>query len=266
VTDWLVTATCFAAVWQLWRHGRGKPKPRWYLCYMGVFVAEGLSCFGGGFMWGWGLNKLYYPSTVSGPKDIAALVTMTSGMAAEGLFLILTHLALRADVGEAGFGRWKKAVGICTLACCAFPLLVVYMDWPYNVALQEIHFLPVGVAAISSSSVAYAYDSRGSAFQGHWRTLCLGSFLLLIGAAVFGIPDNDCTGRSCITEYLPWESSPCRWYTAVPKGSSCPLPEWFNHSAVMHCFAIISCIVTTVGVQGLLESGWEPGCQKPSID
>lgn len=103
-------------------------------------------------------------------------------------------------------------------------------------------------------------------FSGPLENDCLGSLLLLIGAAVFGILDNDCTGQSCLTEYLPWESSPCRWYTADPKGHSCPLPEWFNHCAVMHCFAIASCIITTLGVQGLLESGWEPGCQKLNID
>jgi len=266
VTDWLVTTTCVAVVWQLRRHASGKPKPRWYLCYMGAFVAEGISCFGGGFMWCWGLNKLYYPSTLNGPKDIAALVTMTSGMAAEGLLLILTHLALRADVSEASFGRWVKVIGLSILGCCGFPFIVIYMDWPYNIALQAIHFLPIGVVAITSSSTAYMYSCGGSPFQGPWRLLCLGSFILLTGAAIFGIPDNDCTGRSCITEYLPWESSPCRWYTADPKGSSCPLPEWFNHSAVMHCFAIASCIITTLGVQGLLDSGWEPGCQKPNID
>lgn len=262
LTDWGVAVTCLIAVCSLHFHAAGKSKPRWYLCHMSVFVAEGLACFGGGFMWSWGINKFSaYPRTL-GAADLLVSFMMIVGMATEGLLLILTHFALRPDMSDASFATCFKCIGLCCFLCCMWYWLVACMDWPFNVALQELNVLPCGLLSMLFSCIANVRATEDAIRGASWRKLLIGVLLNLAGAVALSVVDNDCTGVSCITEYLPWESSPCRYATTVPQGASCPLPEWFNHSAIMHLFAIASCIVSVLGLQGLLDCCWEPGSSK----
>lgn len=257
LTDWGVAFACFIGMLVLHWHSSGKSRPPYYLCFMGVFLAEGVACFGGGFMWSSGTNKVSeYPRDLSA-SELFVNFLMIVGMAAEGLMLILTHIALRDGIDWGSFLVCSKWVGVAFVGCCSFYWLVALMDWPFNVALQLVNTLPCGLLLMLFSCVSNLRESSDAVEVQSWCQVCAGIVLNLIGAAVLGVLDNDCTGISCITEYIPWESSPCRYAVAVPHGASCPLPEWFNHSAIMHVCAIASCVVTVRGLRGLLDCGWQ---------
>lgn len=262
LTDWLCSAACLIGVFTLYRHGSQQQMPRWYLCFIGVYLSEGLACFGGGFMWASGANKhARHMDELTFGQHVVCSVMML-GMVAEGLWLILTSRAMRMNSEDASFVSWAWPEKTAFTVCVALYFIGCAVGMPLTVAYQFLSILAVGLAGSLVSCLMAQLGSSSSAERACWGQLVLGVSLNLVGAIELGLLDNDCTGAGCITEPLPWESSPCRFGSANPPGSSCPLPECFNHAAVMHLLATVSCGVCVPALCTLLDLAWDPRVMK----
>mmetsp|Transcript_40924 Transcript_40924/g.73976 ORF Transcript_40924/g.73976 Transcript_40924/m.73976 type:complete len:281 (-) Transcript_40924:150-992(-) len=255
ITDWMLSAVSLAGAWKLHQHPG--QHPRWYSAFVWAYLSEGLSCFMGGFMWGSGTNVM--PSPLP-PLHAAVAGGMIIGMAGEALALILAFRLLKGtEVDGLGPVTFWAA---CTKAVFVFVVFYVYVGWWCNVGVSWL-LLPcmlLGIAfpLMMEPGIKHSQgNSLDSAVQS-WRLILCGNVLNLTGAIVLGALDGDCTGSYCFGEPLPLLPKPCPFVLAKPPGSSCPLPLWFNHGAVMHVFAMAACVVSTRGLAGLLDCNWTP--------
>eukprot|EP00931_Biecheleriopsis_adriatica_P003820 TRINITY_DN105581_c0_g1_i1.p1 TRINITY_DN105581_c0_g1~~TRINITY_DN105581_c0_g1_i1.p1 ORF type:complete len:275 (-),score=46.96 TRINITY_DN105581_c0_g1_i1:28-852(-) len=263
LTDWGVAATCFAGLLLLSGGSDGRRLPRWYKCVMGVYLSEGLACFAGGFMWASGANKHANFMGELSWVSYAACCPMILGMAAEGIFLILASRALSNPCEDTPFLSWARLEMSCLAVCSALYFMGCWLNMSFTLTYQFLAPLAFGLAKFLLECIrAYQRSAAASLEASCWLRVLAGAALNMLGAAVLGLLDNDCTGIRCITEPLPWESSPCRYGTAVPPGSSCPLPEWFNHAAAMHVLAIFSAILAVPSLLKLRDLPVEVKAQK----
>ncbi|CAE8720147.1 unnamed protein product [Polarella glacialis] len=265
LTDWSVSIASFLTLLVLYRKSCGRQHvPRWYRCLMGVYLSEGNACFGGGFMWASGINKRAHHLGQLTLGQHAACCLMVLGMVAEGLCLILTSRALlrTSEEEKSSFISWAWPEAAAFAACCGLHAIGCLTSVSVTTPLQFLGVLAVGLAFFWCTCFKIWQVSGNAAERSCWSQLLGGATLNLIGAALLGMMDNDCTGLGCITELLPWESSPCRFGIATPPGSSCPLPEWFNHAAVMHVLAVVSCVASVPALCKLLDLSWEPHAGK----
>lgn len=266
ITDWLTAAVFFYGAWSLSCTSRksGRIFPRWYGAYFVACVSGGLSCVSGGFMWGWGINKRADEMTV---LDMAICDGVILGMFGEALALIAAWLGFRGDVGDRSFksfSHFAVLLWMGTLVWTAYGHLTgVSNSWLLLpcASMGPALLCLVTLAGKNALGGESAPGPIAEISQDNWMKIFVGSICNLIGAVALGALDNDCTGMYCITEKLPWESSPCRW-NLEPRGHKCPLPEDFNHAAVMHVFAIIGILLSASGVQGLFTCGWDENYTK----
>lgn len=255
LTDWGVSAACLVSLLVLQQHSAAKRRiPRWYWMFMLVYLAEGIACFAGGFMWSSGTNKTCRLMAELPPLVHMWCFIMIQGMAAEGLGLIMASRELGASSeGSRSFVSQALPETLALGVCCVFYGVALVAGASISIIYQFLLPLAAGLGAISTALTRRIRSCENSKERGLWTQLLVGHSLNLVGAAALGLLDNDCTGLGCITEFVPWESNPCRFGTANPVGSSCALPEWFNHAAVMHTTAILSCAVTVPALCGLLD-------------
>jgi len=263
LTDWLLAATCLFGAWRLQKYSKtlGVP-PRWYVFFMWAYVSEGASCICGGFLWSTGVNFKQHSSEYTW-LDLCIVSGTVIGMTLEAVALIAASQALTKNMDMTSFQVWVLAFRSVLI------LLVVYMVWlfaieaPGSCFLQPCSLLAAAFPLLLQPCYKHARAS-GTTPGGKtsadfaWRNVTLGNVLSLAGLVLLAGLDNTCSGASCITEYLPWETSPCRWNSVVPKGASCPLPMWFNHAALMHILCACGCAVSVSGLLGLAECKWEP--------
>jgi len=213
-------------------------------------------------MWAGGVNKrLSFMHEFPAAQQVACGAMML-GMVAEGLFLILTcrELWTSSDSGSLAAKALPEVLVLAGLG--VFYCIGCAINLPFWAMYQFLHFLALGLVAMAVACFNEAANCSSSLERSCLWRLFMGESLNLGGAAVLTLLDNDCTGVSCITEPFPWESSPCRFGVVEPPGSTCPLPEWFNHGAVMHALAIVSCAICVPALCTLLECGWEPRSRK----
>mmetsp|Transcript_23377 Transcript_23377/g.51632 ORF Transcript_23377/g.51632 Transcript_23377/m.51632 type:complete len:311 (+) Transcript_23377:68-1000(+) len=259
ITDWVLAAVCFYSFAAMRQHARAstRPTPQWYRSFEWAFLSEGFSCFFGAFMWLSGANQNSRIHIV----DFVQACPMIVGMAGEALALLLVANTMRTTMKPKTFEAFGYALAAAIVMAFFYVGFIYFGGLPVSLTLQPCTLLavafPLLLVRCLENSFGEAAGASGAA-RSHWRRLLAGTVLNLCGAASLGTMDNDCTGRSCISEFLPWESSPCRWVTAEPMGSTCPLPEWFNHAAVMHIFCIVACFLSVSALCGLLDCNWEP--------
>jgi len=218
-----------------------------------VYVAEGIACFAGGFVWSSGGSKIYRLMEEMPPLLHIWSFLMVQGMAAEGFGLILASRELGTNSESKAFVSQALPETLALGVSCALHGVALVAGASISLGLLLVLPLAAGLGAISTTLTRRIRSCESSKERGLWTQLLVGHSLNLAGAAVLALLDNDCTGLSCITEYMPWESSPCRFGTSSPAGASCILPEWFNHAAVMHTTAILSCAVCVPALCGLLD-------------
>ena len=210
-------------------------------------------------MWSWGTNKHLYHTRDLDLSEHVVCFFMIIGMYAEGLMLILASIAIRSCDGKP-LAVWTCRITVVLIGGMAFYVCAAVANSRCSIVLQLLLVLPVGIgraALVCAGNMMKTVPAQASSpEQTYWRWLFTGAVLNLAGAGVLAGMDNDCTAPSCITELLPWSPQPCRFATASPPGSSCPLPEWFNHAAIMHVLAIASCGCCAVGLRGLFDSGF----------
>jgi len=255
LTDWGVSAACGLSLLVLHRHGAPRRRhggaPRWYDCFMYVYVAEGVACLAGGFMWSSGANKTCALMGELEPATQMWCFLMIQGMCAEGLALILASRELAG--GSEGQALLPRALPetMAFAASCILYGLALASGASISLIYKFLTPLAAGIVCISVALARKISGAETSDERRLWTQLLAGQSLNAVGAVVIASLDNDCTGLGCITEGLPWESSPCRYGLAEPAGHGCPLPEWFNHAAVMHSAAILSCAVCVPALRGL---------------
>jgi len=197
--------------------------------------------------------------------DMVFFDGVSLGMFGNALSLVAANVGFRGDVGDRSFKTFAQFLTLVWMATASWMAYGHY-------AGVHVSFLLLPCASMGPALVCLTYLAGKHALGGgsaaapiadisqmNWMKIFLGSACNLIGAAAMGALDNDCTGMYCITEKLPWESSPCRW-NIEPRGHKCPLPEDFNHAAVMHVFAIIGVLLLVSGVEGLFMCGWDESC------
>eukprot|EP00930_Biecheleria_cincta_P076777 TRINITY_DN63999_c0_g1_i1.p1 TRINITY_DN63999_c0_g1~~TRINITY_DN63999_c0_g1_i1.p1 ORF type:complete len:274 (+),score=26.95 TRINITY_DN63999_c0_g1_i1:148-969(+) len=263
LTDWGVSRACLVSLLVMYSRCRSRPTtPFWYYCFMSVYVMEGLACFGGGFMWSSGVNKhATHVGSLTAPQHVVCAIMMM-GMVAEGLCLIMTSRELCRTTGKDSFISVLTPEGSALGVICIVYGLGCVANMSITMTYQLLAILAVGLAAMAAACFNEASRAADSSERACLWQLFGGQSVNLVGAAVLGLLDNKCTGVGCLTEPLPWEKSPCAFGTATPVGSTCPLPEWFNHAAVMHSLAIVSCTICVPALYTLLEIGWEPSARK----
>jgi len=209
-------------------------------------------------MWASGISKWATHMGQFTPFQHLACAVMMLGMVAEGLCLILTSRELKTPSDNTSLARQVRPEALAFAAACAAYCSGCMANMPIWLTFQFLLVLPVGIVAMGATCFNAATSAKDSVERGCLWRLLGGESLNLVGAALLGLLDQACTGVGCITEPLPWEASPCVFGTVDPVGSTCPLPEWFNHAAVMHILAIVSCAVCVPELCTLLEMGWEP--------
>lgn len=257
LTDWGVSAACCLSLLALHRHGASRRRqghaPRWYDCFMCVYAAEGISCLAGGFMWSSGANKTCVLMAELEPATQMWCFLMIQGMCSEGLGLILASRELMCCSEGSPFLSQAMPETLTLAASCVLYGLALAGGASISLIYKFLMPLAAGLASVSVAFSRKISSSKSAEERRLWTRLLAGQSLNVFGAVVTAGLDNDCTGLGCITEGLPWESSPCRYGLSEPVGSSCPLPEWFNHAAVMHSTAILSCAVCVPALCGLLD-------------
>lgn len=221
-------------------------------------MAGSVACVCGCVMWAMELN-FKHPHELE-VWQVVVGDGMALGMFGEALGLLAACMGMSPLVDDRSFNRWAQISVLLELLCCIY--LVVGHMTGLSISYLLLPCASIGAALGALVCLAGAHSwglvAASSEARVGWRWVFVGSVLTLVGAAVLGAWDSDCAGPYCFTESFPWESSPCRWNTASPQGSSCPLPEVFNHAAVMHTFAIVGVTLMSHGLQGLLACGWEP--------
>jgi len=185
-------------------------------------------------------------------------------MAGEALAIMLACRLLKGSE-ECSWGPvslWAALTKISFAAVVVF----IYVGYMSNIGVSWllVPCMLLGIAFPLLMEPGY-YNSQGDGKDPAvkaWRSVFGANCLNLTGAIVLGALDGDCTGWYCFSEPLPLLPKPCPYLLANPPGSTCPLPLWFNHGAVMHLFAMVACVGSTKGLVGLLECGWQPGGPK----
>lgn len=213
-------------------------------------------------MWSSGINKHATHVGTFTVSQHMACATMMMGMVAEGLCLIMTSRELKRSSSKDSFMSVLTPEGSALAGVCVVYSIGCVANMSLTTTYQFLAPLAAGLAAMAAACFNEATKATNSAERSCLWQLLVGEFVNLVGAAVLGLLDNKCTGVGCITEPLPWEESPCAFGTATPVGSTCPLPEWFNHAAVMHLLAIISCAICVPALCTLLDIGWVPAARK----
>lgn len=258
VTDIALLATFVHAAMHLKRCCPNDSMPRWCRSFVWACYSGSLACTCGCFGWMLGLNLKHAHELEV--WEILLMDGMVVGMFGEAVALLAACVGMLACVDDRSFNRWKQLSVSLECLCCIFMLVGHLSGLSNSYLVLPLAFVGVSLVALVLLAGAHVFGvvAIGSETKASWWCILIGSCLTLLGAAVLATLDNDCAGRYCVTEAFPWESSPCRWNTADPPGSSCPLPEEFNHAAVMHSFAIAGVSLLSRGLQGLLSHGWEP--------
>eukprot|EP00929_Paragymnodinium_shiwhaense_P015228 TRINITY_DN123286_c0_g1_i1.p1 TRINITY_DN123286_c0_g1~~TRINITY_DN123286_c0_g1_i1.p1 ORF type:complete len:275 (-),score=49.18 TRINITY_DN123286_c0_g1_i1:105-929(-) len=267
ITDWGVALACFWAFFTMYRVSGEKPKPWWFLAFMAVFLAEGLACLTGGFIWSAPeLQETVRLLTDMDGKDLFFTTVTILGMAAEGFALLVAARATSSGATDDDVRWFAQLMALMWVALLPAYALMVAMSMSPGVAYQLFQALPLGIVAVTVGNWKNAQAAKDEETKTCWMRLFFAEALNLVGAGFMGAFDNDCMGASCISEVYPWESNPCRYITTTPPGATCPLPQSFNHAAVMHVCAIISVIVSVPALCRLLEVGWQPEPAKVASD
>lgn len=195
--------------------------------------------------------------------DLLIMIPTVVGMALEGIALMGASQALSTKMNMSSFQSWSIGFQAALVALVCYMVACFVIGAPGSFYLQPCQLLGVAFPMLLPACYKNALMSEGDAGYSAsavraWRRITAGNVLNLVGLVLMASLDNSCSGVACITEYLPWEASPCRWVASVPKGSSCPLPADFNHAAVMHIVCAIGAAVSVSGLVGLVDSQWEP--------
>eukprot|EP00747_Dinoflagellata_sp_TGD_P167469 gnl/TRDRNA2_/TRDRNA2_191940_c0_seq1.p1 gnl/TRDRNA2_/TRDRNA2_191940_c0~~gnl/TRDRNA2_/TRDRNA2_191940_c0_seq1.p1 ORF type:complete len:306 (+),score=36.53 gnl/TRDRNA2_/TRDRNA2_191940_c0_seq1:49-918(+) len=255
ITDWLLSATCIISALALYRHCPAK-KPRWYSCFIWAYVSEGVSCFFGGFMWGMGTNITPSPLPVLHAANAAGMI---AGMAGEALALILAYRTLVEGTPQLGStALWALLTKVAFVATICYVPTGYLTGVGVSFLMLPCALMPVAFALLMVPCWRYSYGNQSSSLPSAcWRKVFAGNCLNLTGAVILSALDGDCTGIFCFGEAIPLLPKPCPYVMAMPPGSSCPLPPWFNHGAIMHIFAMAACFVSVGGLTGLIDCGWK---------
>eukprot|EP00928_Gymnodinium_smaydae_P033405 TRINITY_DN23938_c0_g3_i1.p1 TRINITY_DN23938_c0_g3~~TRINITY_DN23938_c0_g3_i1.p1 ORF type:complete len:394 (-),score=24.97 TRINITY_DN23938_c0_g3_i1:193-1374(-) len=254
VTDWLLALMSGYSALKL-RKVKGT-SPRWLIFHKWAYLAESVSCMCGGFLWSTGLNLK--SSNEYTPLDIFICTGVVIGMALEGIALVAATHAMTKCIDEKAFARWCLVFQLFIALIPLYSAILYSNGVPGSLYLQPCLTLGAGfpllfIPCYKNVTTTYPDSLVGSS----WRLLTTGHCLNLVGLLVMASLDNACTGASCITEYLPFHSSPCQW-NSVPVGASCPLPSSFNHAAIMHILCCHACSMTSSALVALADAGWKP--------
>lgn len=207
-------------------------------------------------MWGLGVNLK--PQSDLSLLDYGIVAGTVLGMVAEALANMTAARALDPACDEGKTRAWAYYSKVLFGFFCAYECMCVAFGLRPSYLLQPI--MLTAVAFLSLLPGCYrgcTKDGNGATdveARAAWRLVTVSILLNLVGAATMGSMSNDCDGMNCVTEFLPWEDSPCRFVKAKPQGSTCPLPEAFNHAAVMHVVCIVACRFSVAGLTRLVNS------------
>jgi len=256
VTDFMLVAAFWLGAYSLSRHRRkfSWMAPRWYGAFFVAYVLGGVSAIFGALSSGLGLN---YMEDLNGWAWLitALAIVFVFGMA---LALFTAWRGFRRSVRPLNFLLGAQATMLVFLVCCAYITAGRFIGIPIPFLMLPQPFQGVAFILLLPQAGLYAFTGRRTSKRANrsWMLMFVGHALAFCGTTVVYFLDQDCHGPSCMSRVLPWRRS-CHWLETQPPGASCPLPENFNHLAVMHVFYIASILPTTRGLQGLLDCGWD---------
>jgi len=256
VTDIMLVLAFWKGANSLSRHRRkfSWMAPRWYGAFFVAYVLGGVSAIFGTLSSGLGLN---YMEDLSGWAWLitALAIVFVFGMA---LALFTAWRGFRKSIRPLQFLLGAQATMLVFLVCVVYITAGRFIGIPIPYLMLPQPFQGIAFMFLLPQSAMYAFTGRRTSKRANrsWMLMLVGNMLAFIGGTVVYIFDQACAGPACVSRVLPWRGE-CHWHTVDPPGSLCPLPESFNHLAVMHVFFLSSIYPTVLGLKGLLDCGWD---------